>query len=160
MFLSFPPMFLTMHTITNYLPRADGSKPTTSKRGRGRGGGPGSRGGRGSRGGGAGRGRGGTAAAAAAAAPHAGTPGADGETHEAKKPRGGGTTRKPRITKADRARMEQEKLECERAGQGLTAGVDAAGAGTSGATSTISAVVLPKSPARPDLAPAATIRAA
>lgn len=30
--------------------------------------------------------------------------------------RGGSTTRKPRITKADRARMEQEKLERERMG--------------------------------------------
>lgn len=31
-------------------------------------------------------------------------------------PRGGTTTRKPRMTKADRARMEQEKLERERMG--------------------------------------------
>ena len=30
--------------------------------------------------------------------------------------RGGSTTRKPRITKADRARMEQEKLEREKMG--------------------------------------------
>lgn len=30
--------------------------------------------------------------------------------------RGGTTTRKPRITKADRARMEQEKLEREKMG--------------------------------------------
>ena len=30
--------------------------------------------------------------------------------------RGGSTTRKPRITKADRARMEQEKLDREKMG--------------------------------------------
>lgn len=34
--------------------------------------------------------------------------------------RGGSTTRKPRITKADRARMEQEKLEREKMGSMAT----------------------------------------
>ena len=72
------------------LPRADGAP----KRGRGRG----SRGGT-SR---ASGGRGGTAAASRTGIPLTG-PGS----------RGGSTTRKPRITKADRARMEQEKRERE-----------------------------------------------
>ena len=74
------------------IPRADGAP----KRGRGRGNRGGSTRGTGARGGGASSGRGGTA----------GGPGS----------RGGTTTRKPRITKADRARMEQEKLDREKMG--------------------------------------------
>lgn len=73
---------------------AERSEPTR----RGRGGGPGSRGGRGSRGGGRG------------AAASSGTT------------RGSMTVRKPRVTKADRARMEQEKLEREKQGLLLSKG--------------------------------------
>jgi hypothetical protein len=75
-------------------PRADGAP----KRGRGRGRGGATRGGA-ARGGGA----------LGGAGPRGGALGGPGS-------RGGSTTRKPRITKADRARMEQEKLDREKMG--------------------------------------------
>lgn len=43
-------------------------------------------------------------------------PGREGLPASGPGSRGGNTTRKPRITKADRARMEQEKLDRERMG--------------------------------------------
>ena len=89
------PLF-SLKTISDQYFRADGAP----KRARGRGSRGGTtRGGAGSRGGaaGSGAGRGGTALTG---------PGS----------RGGSTTRKPRITKADRARMEQEKLDREKMG--------------------------------------------
>lgn len=67
-----------------------------AKRGRGRGGGPGSRGGRGRGEGGRGRG---------------GGPGS----------RGGTTTRKPRITKAEKQQLDREKAEREQKAQQLAA---------------------------------------
>ncbi|EHL00741.1 putative Histone promoter control protein 2 [Glarea lozoyensis 74030] len=86
--------------------RADGAP----KRGRGRG----SRGGRG------GLSRGASAAAAASAAnAAAGGVGINAKTGlplSGPGSRGGSTTRKPRITKADRQRMEQEKLDREKMG--------------------------------------------
>jgi len=81
--------------VANDVYRADGS--VKRGRGRGRGGGPGSRGG-----------RGGTAAAAAAAAdPGSGRGGGPGS-------RGGQITRKPRITKAERAQRDLEKANREK----------------------------------------------
>jgi hypothetical protein len=76
-------------------PRADGAP----KRGRGRGGRGGATRGGAARGGGA----------LGGAGPRGGALGGPGS-------RGGSTTRKPRITKADRARMEQEKLDREKMG--------------------------------------------
>ncbi|KAH8687276.1 putative histone promoter control protein 2 [Tricladium varicosporioides] len=82
------------------LSRADGAP----KRGRGRG----SRGGRG------GTTRGGRAALAASES--VGINARTGLPLSGPGSRGGSTTRKPRITKADRQRMEQEKLEREKMG--------------------------------------------
>lgn len=78
--------FSFLYTNANYVPSDGPAK--RGRGGRGRGGGPGSRGGRG--GGEGGRGRG-------------GGPGS----------RGGTTTRKPRITKLEKQRMETEKAERE-----------------------------------------------
>ncbi|CAG8954154.1 hypothetical protein HYFRA_00005773 [Hymenoscyphus fraxineus] len=86
---------------TNENLRADGQP----KRGRGRG----SRGGRG------GTARGGAATAAAAVGGVAINE-RTGRPISGPGSRGGSTTRKPRITKADRARMEQEKIDREKMG--------------------------------------------
>lgn len=85
--------------VTEEKPKEDKAADSTSKRGgrgRGRGGGPGSRGGR--------------AAAATSAA--------DGTTKAPSK-RGGGVSRKPRITKAERQQRELEKEQREQAGSAL-----------------------------------------
>lgn len=84
--------------VTEEKPKEDKTAETTSKRGgrgRGRGGGPGSRGGR---------------AAATAAA--------DSTTKAASK-RGGGVSRKPRMTKAERQQRELEKEQREQEGSAL-----------------------------------------
>jgi hypothetical protein len=86
-----------LHKLTSS--RADGTVKR-GRGGRGRGGGPGSRGGRGSR-------------AAAAAAREAAMADPDRPTHGPGS-RGGAVTRKPRIRKADRAQMEQERAAREK----------------------------------------------
>lgn len=80
--------------------RADGT--VKRGRGRGRGGGPGSRGGRGGRG------------AAAAASNHVVGEGETGRPASGPGSRGGAITRKPRMKKADRLQMEQEKAAREK----------------------------------------------
>lgn len=87
----------------------------TAKRGRGRGRGGGTRGGASNRGGASGAGiggdsSGGTGTGPGATGTTAGAGGAGGKTGA----RGGGTVRKPRITKAERARREQESHDREK----------------------------------------------
>ena len=89
--------------ITHELPRADG----TTKRGRGRGRGAGSRGGAGASGANSG------AAGAGSGTEGAGS-GTGGGRGRGGRGRGGATVRKPRVTKAERALMEQEKLNREK----------------------------------------------
>jgi hypothetical protein len=93
---------LFQRSITNGLCSADG----TTKRGRGRGRGAGSRGGAGASG-----------ANSGAAGAGSGTEGAGSGTGgrgRGGRGRGGATVRKPRVTKAERALMEQEKLNREK----------------------------------------------
>ncbi|KAJ0109007.1 histone promoter control 2 [Diaporthe amygdali] len=87
--------FVYSGPLVQELPKAP-EREGPAKRGRGRGGGPGSRGGRGRGEGGRGRG---------------GGPGS----------RGGTTTRKPRITKAEKQQLDREKAEREQKAQQLAA---------------------------------------
>jgi hypothetical protein len=86
------------------LGRADG----TTKRGRGRGRGAGSRGGAGASGANSG------AAGAGSGTEGAGSGTGGGRGSRGGRGRGGATVRKPRVTKAERALMEQEKLNREK----------------------------------------------
>lgn len=85
---------LSSSHITNFTFRADGAP----KRGRGRGS------------------RGGTSRSASGRGGAVGINARTGLPLSGPGSRGGSTTRKPRITKADRARMEQEKREREKMG--------------------------------------------
>lgn len=112
-------MLLHLYKILTNLSNSDGP----AKRGRGgRGGGPGSRGGRGGRGGGeGGRGRG-------------GGPGSRGGTT---------TTRKPRITKLEKQRMEAEKTERESMAKAVSGGTASSTNTTTAANAGAYGLVMP-----------------